>query len=108
MLTLTLQAAIDADPAVPLILVHELDPRRGGASLEELQAECPDDLRGDVFIGAEQECTCTMYTAYVHMHMVCAHGVHTQSTGWDCNVLSPATYSLPEHTEQEGAVVPQS
>ena len=82
---------------MPLILVQELDKGRGGASLEELQAECPDDLRGDVFFGAEQECTCTLHAT----HMRCTCRVCTHSPR---DVI--ATYSLPRRTEQEGAVVP--
>ena len=75
-LTLTRKAAIDADPAVPLILVQELDKGRGGASLEELQAECPDDLRGDVFFG--QESTCPLRTMHVHAMHLHLH-MHTSS-----------------------------
>ena len=50
-----LRAALDAEHQVPLLLVHEMDQKRGGATFDEMQAECPDDLRGDVFFGAEQE-----------------------------------------------------
>ena len=35
--------------AKPLILVYESDPAKGGATLAELRAECPADLRDAVF-----------------------------------------------------------
>ena len=33
----------------PLILVHEADPGKGGGTLQELRAECPEDLQADIF-----------------------------------------------------------
>jgi hypothetical protein len=33
----------------PLVLVHESDVKKGGATLAELRAECPEELREQVF-----------------------------------------------------------
>ena len=35
----------------PIILVHESDASKGGASLDELRAECPEELREAIFGG---------------------------------------------------------
>jgi hypothetical protein len=32
------------------MLLHETDPARGGAPIEQLQADCPDDWRSDIFV----------------------------------------------------------
>ena len=37
----------------PLVLVHEIDPQKGGAPLDEIMRECPDDLRDAVFRGRD-------------------------------------------------------
>ena len=41
------RAAIEKDK--PLILVHEADPDKGGGTLQELRAECPEDLQAYIF-----------------------------------------------------------
>ena len=92
---------------MPLILVQELDKGRGGASLEELQAECPDDLRGDVFFG--QESTPHLRAMRVHAHALApAHEqrARTQSTGWGVQGALPLGSSRNPMPKQEGAVVP--
>mmetsp|Transcript_25715 Transcript_25715/g.76648 ORF Transcript_25715/g.76648 Transcript_25715/m.76648 type:complete len:108 (-) Transcript_25715:211-534(-) len=33
----------------PLILVHEADPGKSGGTLQELRAECPEELEPDIF-----------------------------------------------------------
>ena len=33
----------------PVMLLHETDPNRGGTSMEQTLADCPDDLRGKIF-----------------------------------------------------------
>ena len=33
----------------PLVLVHEADPNKGGGTLAELRAECPEELRAAIF-----------------------------------------------------------
>ena len=33
----------------PLVLTHEQQEDKGGGPLEQLQAECPDELRGPVY-----------------------------------------------------------
>ena len=37
----------------PLVLVHETDPSKGGAPLEEIIRECPDELREAIFRGRD-------------------------------------------------------
>lgn len=44
---LEVRAAVEASK--PLILVHEVDVKHGGASLPDLMAECPEDVREAVF-----------------------------------------------------------
>ena len=58
---------------MPLILVQELDKGRGGASLEELQAECPDDCNAAKGRGAYEtwevrELLHTHTNALAHAH----------------------------------------
>eukprot|EP00964_Phaeocystis_antarctica_P102885 scaffold68197_cov53-Phaeocystis_antarctica.AAC.1 len=33
----------------PVILLHETDPMRGGASVEQLTKDCPDEMVGGIF-----------------------------------------------------------
>ena len=105
-LTLTRKAAIDADPAVPLILVQELDKGRGGASLEELQAECPDDLRGDVFFG--QESTCPLRAMRVHAHApahytcTCTRAARAHTVHWMGRARCPPAWIQPQPHAQAG------
>ena len=35
----------------PIILLHEVDPNRGGMALEQVKADCPDDWRDGIFSG---------------------------------------------------------
>ena len=35
----------------PIVLIHEVDRNKGGATLQELKDECPEDLRAAVFEG---------------------------------------------------------
>ena len=42
----------------PLVLVQEADPAKGGATLQALRGECPEDLQPDIF---EKGWTHTIY-----------------------------------------------
>ena len=42
-----------AQAGKPLVVVHEADPFKGDASLDELCADCPDDLRDAVLCRGE-------------------------------------------------------
>ena len=37
------------DNGSPIILLHETDPARGGAPIEQLMTDCPDDWREQIF-----------------------------------------------------------
>ena len=49
-----LRCALSPHNQCPLVIVHETDSRHGGSSLEEHQAQCPDELWGELFDGTVQ------------------------------------------------------
>ena len=44
------EVAATLDNGNPIMLLHETDPARGGAPIEQLQADCPDNWRSDIFV----------------------------------------------------------
>ena len=77
----------------PLVLVQEADPAKGGATLQALRGECPEDLQPDIF---EKGWTHTIYMRVVEFQRVSLKTIVEALRG-TAAALSPLPRPQPRH-----------
>ena len=77
----------------PIVLVQEADPDKGGATLQALRGECPEDLQPDIF---EKGWTHTIYMRVVEFQRVSLKTI-VEALWGTAAALSPLPRPQPRH-----------
>ena len=79
----------------PLVLVQEADPAKGGATLQALRDECPENLQPDIF---EKGWAHTIYMRIQEFQRVSLKTIiEAQRDTEPAAVLSPPPRPFPRH-----------